>query len=34
MKHQFKNHIKIYNQMRPHTSLEYQTPDELHRAYG
>ena len=25
--------VDIYNQMRPHTSLKYKTPDEVHRAF-
>ncbi len=24
--------IQIYNEERPHTSLKYKTPDEVHRA--
>ena len=26
--------IRIYNERRPHLSLEYKTPDEVHRAFG
>ena len=26
--------ILIYNQERPHLSLKYKTPDEVHRALG
>ncbi|RZV17512.1 hypothetical protein EOJ41_03455, partial [Vibrio alginolyticus] len=25
--------VDIYNQMRPHTALQYKTPDEVHRAF-
>jgi putative transposase len=27
-----KESVKIYNHKRPHTSLKYKTPDEVHRA--
>jgi putative transposase len=26
--------VTIYNQERPHLSLKYKTPDEVHRALG
>jgi putative transposase len=25
--------IRIYNERRPHLSLQYKTPDEVHRAF-
>ncbi|MBN3563166.1 integrase core domain-containing protein, partial [Aliamphritea spongicola] len=25
--------VRMYNQRRPHLSLEYKTPDEVHRAF-
>ncbi|MEM5404341.1 MULTISPECIES: integrase core domain-containing protein, partial [Paraburkholderia] len=25
--------VQIYNQERPHHSLKYKTPDEVHRAF-
>ncbi|WP_369427521.1 integrase core domain-containing protein [Providencia sp. PROV236] len=25
--------IQIYNERRPHLSLNYKTPDEVHRAF-
>lgn len=28
-----KQSIKIYNEVRPHQSLKYKTPDEVHRAF-
>jgi transposase InsO family protein len=28
-----KESIKIYNEQRPHLSLKYKTPDEVHRAF-
>jgi putative transposase len=27
-----KQSVQIYNHKRPHTSLKYKTPDEVHRA--
>ena len=27
-----KESVQIYNHKRPHTSLKYKTPDEVHRA--
>ncbi|MBY7770147.1 integrase core domain-containing protein, partial [Vibrio fluvialis] len=24
---------KLYNEQRPHTALNYKTPDEVHRAF-
>ena len=28
-----KESIRIYNEKRPHLSLKYKTPDEVHRAF-
>jgi len=28
-----KQSIKIYNELRPHQSLKYKTPDEVHQAF-
>ncbi|MBY7770004.1 integrase core domain-containing protein, partial [Vibrio fluvialis] len=25
--------VKLYNEQRPHTALNYKTPDEVHRAF-
>lgn len=25
--------VRIYNERRPHLSLQYKTPDEVHRAF-
>ncbi len=25
--------VDIYNQRRPHTALQYKTPDEVHQAF-
>ncbi|PHV25176.1 hypothetical protein CSQ93_25190, partial [Janthinobacterium sp. BJB426] len=25
--------VRIYNQERPHTALQYKTPDAVHRAF-
>lgn len=25
--------VKIYNQYKPHTALEYKAPNEVHRAF-
>jgi transposase InsO family protein len=31
-KRMVKQSINIYNQQRPHSALEYKTPDKVHRA--
>lgn len=33
-KRMVKESIQIYNHRRPHLSLKYKTPDEVHRAFG